>query len=641
MTKLTKLTKLKNYDKIRNFTYVDKQCAVDKPLGAIWSIESTLFRVWSPVAERITLNLYTDCITQEPYLTAEMSCENGLWECAVTGNLSGVYYTYSVSIDGMEKETIDIYAKSGGVNGVRGMVYDPSLADISFVPFKAVPKDEAIICEVHIRDFSADESGNFSIRGKFSAFTESGIKNRFGDAVGLDYLEELGITHVHLLPVADFASVDEYAYNPDYNWGYDPQNYFFPEGTYSSDPYDGFSRIKEFKSLINALHKRNIAVVMDVVFNHVYDVEKSSFNAIFPDYYFRHYQNGGLSNGSGCGNEFASERIMARKFIADCLCHWVEEYHVDGFRFDLMGLTDIATLEYCAKRLKAINPDILLYGEGWTGGDTPLPESRRGVISNIGKLPDFSMFSDEFRDCAKGSVFLDEDCGYINGKPLENSELMKCVLVGGVYHPDNQRESEYCLSDNPLQRINYVECHDNLTFADKLDISMPDSSPEERAAVNRLGAALIFLSQGIPFIALGQEFMRSKGGNHNSYNSPDSVNSIKWDMLSQNRKTADYYKGLIAIRKRFGEFGLSSGEEIRRKVSFTDLDGGAFCMRAGGFLLLVNPTDSTAAISIDGEFEVYADSEKAAAEPFDVILGSACAKSHSVLLVRQKPLEIL
>lgn len=635
------MTKTTNCDKIRNFTYIDKQYAVDKPLGAIWSRAHTIFRVWSPVADYITLNLYKDCKEKLPFFTEKLSCENGLWECAVTGNLSGVYYTYSVSIDGTEKETIDIYAKSGGVNGQRGMIYDPSLAEIPFVPFKAVPKDKAIICEAHTRDFSADESGNFSVRGKFSAFTESGVKNRFGDAVGLDYLEELGITHVHLLPIADYASVDEYAYNPEYNWGYDPQNYFFPEGAYSSDPYDGLCRIIEFKSLVNALHKRNIGVVMDVVFNHVYDVEKSSFNAIFPDYYFRHDNSGSLSNGSGCGNEFASERLMARKFIADCLCHWVEEYHVDGFRFDLMGLTDIKTLEYCAKRLKAINPDILLYGEGWTGGASPLPESRRGVISNIERLHDFSMFSDEFRDCVKGSVFSDEECGYINGKPLENAELMKSVLVGGVYHPDNQRENEYCLSDNPLQRINYVECHDNLTFADKLEISMPDSSREERAAVNRLGAALVLLAQGIPFIALGQEFMRSKGGNHNSYNSPDSVNSIKWDMLSENRETADYYKGLIAIRKRFGEFRLRSGKEIRRKVSFSDFGGGAFCMKTGGFILLVNPTDSDTILLIDGEFEVYADYEKADSEPFCVITGSACAKPHSVLLVRQKPLEIL
>lgn len=629
------MTKLINVDKIRNFTYIDKQYAVDKPLGAIWSKERTLFRVWSPVADYITLNLYADCTAEKPYLTEKMSSENGLWECAVMGNLSGMYYTYSVSIDGTEKETIDIYAKSGGVNGQRGMIYNPSLAEIPFVPFKAVPKDEAIICEVHIRDFSADDSGNFSVRGKFSAFTESGVKNRFGDAVGLDYLEELGITHVHLLPIADYASVDESTENPDYNWGYDPQNYFFPEGAYSSDPYDGFARIIEFKSLVNALHKRNIGVVMDVVFNHVYDVEKSSFNTIFPDYYFRHDNSGSLSNGSGCGNEFASERLMARKFIADCLCHWVDEYHVDGFRFDLMGLTDIETLEYCAKRLKAINPDILLYGEGWTGGASPLPESRRGVISNIERLSDFSMFSDEFRDCVKGAVFSDEDCGYINGKPSENAELMKCVLVGGVYHPDNQRENEYCLSDNPLQRINYVECHDNLTFADKLEISMPNASHEECAAVNRMGAALILLAQGIPFIALGQEFMRSKDGNHNSYNSPDSVNSIKWDMLSENKDTADYYKGLIAIRKRFGEFRLSSGEEIRQKLSFADIEGGVFCMKTGDFLLAVNPTENDVMFALDGEYSVYANHEKAASEPFAYIADSVLAKPHSVVLLRE------
>lgn len=623
------------------FSEIDKLYGTDEELGAVWSAERTVFRVWSPPAERVTVNLYRTALSNAPFLQIEMTAECGLWSAAAEGNLHGVYYTYSLVIGGAERETIDPYAKSAGANGKRGLIYDPALTEVPAAPFSAAAKADAVIYELHVRDFSMDESADFKARGKFSAFSERGVKNAFGGAAGLDYLADLGITHVHLLPVFDFASVDETAKNPAYNWGYDPQNLFAPEGSYSSDANNGLVRVREFKALVNSLHARGIGVIMDVVFNHIYDVERSPFNAVFPDYYFRRDKSGALSNGSGCGNEFASERRMARKFISDCLEHWLTEYRVDGFRFDLMGLLDIKTLNECAKRLKKINPSVLLYGEGWTGGASPLAESRRAVIPNAAKLPDFSMFSDEFRDCVKGSVFSDEDCGFINGNAQSRADLMKSALIGGVFHPDIPRERENCRPENPAQWVNYVECHDNLTFWDKLALSMPHSTETERIAADKLGAALVLLSQGVPFIAAGQEFLRSKplpdnsGFDHNSYRSPDSVNSLKWNNATGYRSVVNYYKGLIAIRKKFPVFRLRSGEEIREKIAFSDLEGGAFLAYIGDFILAVNPLSEELSFTLDGEYEVFANGDRASSEPFSKITEIIFVKPASVLLIKR------
>ncbi len=602
-----------------NFSQIDKRFATDKTLGAVYSPERTVFRVWSPLAERVSVNLYRTALSRAPFRSLPMFSENGVWTVTEDGDLSGVYYTLSLVINGRARETIDPYAKSACANGRRGFIYDPALLP-PVMPFAAVPKARAVICELHIRDFSMDKSADFKARGKYSAFTESGVTNSHGDPAGLDYLAELGITHVHLLPAFDFASVDETAKDPAYNWGYDPLNYFCPEGSYSSDANDGLARVREFREMVNSLHSRGIGVIMDVVFNHVYDAKKSPLNAVFPGYYFRHNKNGKLSNGSGCGNEIASERLMARKLIADCLCHWAREYGIDGFRFDLMALLDIDTLNLCAERLRAIDPDILLYGEGWTGGESPLPEKKRGSIANAARIPRYSLFSDEFRDCVKGSVFSDEDRGYINGNAESRAELMKTAFAGG---------------DAPIQRINYVECHDNLTFWDKLALSMPDHPEEERIAADKLGAALVLLSRGVPFIAAGQEFLRSKplknGFDHNSYKSPDSVNSLKWDNATVYRDVVEYYKGLIAVRRRFPE--LFAGE-----LAFKDLEDGAFIARAGDFTLAVNPIlpiRRALSIELDGEYEVYADGEKASPEPIRKISGIAAVSPIAILLLRK------
>ena len=418
---------------MNNFDNIDREYAYDGELGAVWSPEATGFAVWSPETESAELRLYHDDSEPEPFRTEEMHCENGVWKAEVSGDLSGVYYTYAFTRNGNTAETIDIYARSAGVNGRRGMVLDLRTTDPEgWERDRQVALGDytdAVIYELHVRDFSSDESGNFTLRGKFGAFCEKAV-NGFGETIGLDYIKKLGVTHIHLLPVSDYQSVDESDPDAGFNWGYDPLNYNIPEGSYSTDPHHGEVRVREFKQLIQAAHERGVGIIMDVVYNHTYATEDSPFNKTYPGYYYRHNADGSLSNGSACGNEFASERAMAGRFIADSLLYWAREYHIDGFRFDLMGLLDIAALNRAAAELHAENPSVILYGEGWTGGSCPLPEELRAMKKNARELPDFAMFSDDLRDGVKGSVFYDADCGYVNGKAAERAELIKSVMSG-------------------------------------------------------------------------------------------------------------------------------------------------------------------------------------------------------------------
>lgn len=349
---------------MNNFDNIDREYAYDGELGAVWSPEATRFAVWSPETESAELRLYHDDSEPEPFRTEEMHSENGVWKAEVSGNLSGVYYTYAFTRNGNIAETIDIYARSAGVNGRRGMVLDLRTTDPEgWEHDKQVTLGDytdAVIYELHVRDFSSDESGNFTLRGKFGAFCEKAV-NGFGETIGLDYIKKLGVTHIHLLPVSDYQSVDESDPDAGFNWGYDPLNYNIPEGSYSTDPHHGEVRVREFKQLIQAAHERGIGIIMDVVYNHTYATEDSPFNKTYPGYYYRHNADGSLSNGSACGNEFASERAMAGRFIADSLLYWAREYHIDGFRFDLMGLLDIAALNRAAAELRAENPSVILY----------------------------------------------------------------------------------------------------------------------------------------------------------------------------------------------------------------------------------------------------------------------------------------
>ena len=621
---------------------VDKNYAYAGELGAIYSQAQTTFRVWSPLAEKAAVKLYQNAGSRIPYCVCKMQRSGNSWEATIPGDLHGVFYTYEFTSSGKSRETIDIYARSAGANGVRGMVVDLSRTDPdgweNDRPVKLESYTDAVIYELHVRDFSSDESGNFKLRGKFGAFCEKCVTNGFSDAIGLDHIASLGITHIHLLPVFDYQTVDETDPEAGFNWGYDPLNYNIPEGSYTTDPDNGTQRVKQFKELIHAAHKKGIGVIMDVVYNHTYSTENSPFTKTFPGYYYRHNADGSLSDGSACGNEFASERVMASRFIVDSLCYLAEEYKLDGFRFDLMGLLDIQTLNKAAEKLRRINPSVILYGEGWTGGASPLDEGLRAMKKNAVELPQFAMFSDDFRDGVKGSVFEDEGCGYVNGNAEELSELMKSVISAGVFRSDVERPESECWTDTPQQAVNYVEAHDNLTLFDKLRVSMPSASEEACIAADKLAAALVFLSQGIPFMQAGQELLRSKpapdgGFVHDSYNSPDSVNGIKWNDVTIRRSVMEYYRGLIAIRKRFPEFRLRTSEEIRTLVKYEDIGSGALAVHYGEkFLLLINPSEAPLEYSLPSTADIYADSKKADAQPLYQAEGVVSVKPCSIIL---------
>ncbi len=622
-----------------SFKTVDKQYYTDHPLGEFYCKDKTEFYLWAPLAENVQIKLW---IGSKCLIENMNRIHKGVWEFRINADIDGAYYTYLVTYDGITNETIDIYTRTADANGIRGVVVDPAKADIenwgSQQYIKLDKYTDAVIYELHVRDFSMDDNVRFMNKGKFSAFSETGLTNTYGDSIGLKYIADLGVTHIHLLPVMDFASVDENA--PTFNWGYDPLNYNVPEGSYCTCPDDAVGRIRELKNLVAAVHSYGIGVIFDVVYNHTFDAENSPFGKTFPHYYYRH-EKGKYSNGSGCGNELASERGMVRRYICDSLCYIAEEYKIDGFRFDLMGLIDIETINYCADKLRTINPDILLYGEGWTGGSSPLSEELRAVKRNAVKLNRIAVFSDDMRDSVKGSVFCSSDAGFANGNADKwHCNMVKSSLIGGIYHKDIDRTKNSCWADTPCQVINYVECHDNLTLCDKLMLSMPQSTENERLAANKMSAALVMLSLGIPFIQAGQEMLRSKpDGNggfiHNSYNSSDDVNCLKWNDITTNSDIVDYYRGLIAVRKTFQEFHLTDADEIRKAVSFIDLDNGAFIMRNSDVLIVINPSGKEYRLAV-GSYDVYVDSQRASHLPLYSGSKKVGIAPHSVYMLKLK-----
>lgn len=542
--------------------------------GAIYAEDSTTFRLWSPTSELVSLQLFKDGNYGDAYEIRPMHRRaNGIWEINMSGNLDGIFYTYLIQSGDDLHEVVDINAKAVGANGVRSMVVDlPSTNPDGWHEHANIPLNsytDAVIYEVHVRDFSIGESGDFNFRGKFLAFTERGRTNFAGDSIGLDSLIELGITHVHLLPSYDFETIDELKpEKSDFNWGYDPQNFNAPEGSYSTDARNGHTRIKEFKMLIKTLHEHGIGVIMDMVYNHTYRSINSSFNRTVPNYYYR-FDGDKFSNGSGCGNEIASEREMVRKFIVDSAAFWAREYRIDGIRFDLMGLMDIVTLQEIEKSIRKFNPNFIIYGEGWTAGDTPLKCELRGTKSNAKKIPNIAFFNDNFRDAIKGNVFDSKDRGYVNGND-SLANYIKYGIVGATKHHQLSESAEMSWAVSPCQSVNYVEAHDNLTLWDKLAISNVDESHEDRVKMALLSAAIIFLSQGIPFIQAGQEFLRSKDGDENSYKSSDEINCIKWDTKSKYHDVFRYYCGLIQFRKAHNVLRLCKQSNVEKYLSFEE-----------------------------------------------------------------------
>jgi len=556
----------------------------DNDLWLSYSKEATVFRIWSPTAEMVQLKLYDEGTGGEPKALYNLHAKkDGTWEIKLKGDLNGTFYTYQVkTADVLLKETPGIYARAVGINGERAMVVDlestnPEGWEDDKGPGISYP-DEAVLYELHMRDLSVYPESGIKHKGKYTGLAEKGTRGPGGVATGLDHLLELGITHVHLLPVFDFNFLDEA--RPDsaqYNWGYNPFNYNTPEGSYSTDPWNGEVRIKEFKQMVRTLHDNNIGVIMDVVYNHTALYEHSNFNLEVPGYFYRHMEDGKPSNASACGNELASERAMVRKYIIESVTYWAREYHLDGFRFDLMAILDVETMNEIAAALKAINQDIIIYGEGWSAGSSPYPAEKRAFKFNLPQMPGISAFSDEIRDGLKGSVFETMDKGFVNGE--ENTEeSVKMGIVGCIEHPqvDYSRvnASKEAWTTHPWQAVAYVSCHDNLTLYDKLKLSCPEATEEDIIAMDRLAIAVVLTSQGMAFLHAGSELLRSKKGVENSYISPDSINQIDWSRKMKYPGTFNYYRNLVKLRKEHPAFRMRTGEEVRKNLEFHTTENG-------------------------------------------------------------------
>lgn len=549
-------------------------------LGVTYNAQVSLFKVWSPKAVSVCLVLYSagDGDNKIEEIPMKKGAK-GIWQASVNRDLKGVYYTYKITRDKATKEVMDPYAKACGVNGRRGMVID--LKDTNpqgWEDQKVIKIDtptDAVIYELHVRDLSIDVNGNMKHKGKFLAFTETETKSNEGETTGIEHIKELGVTHVQLLPIYDYLTVDESKDDgSEYNWGYDPLNYNIPEGSYSTDPYHGEVRIKELKSAIMSLHNNGLGVIMDVVYNHTAKSQDSDLNILMPNYYYRTNKDGTFSNGSACGNEIASEHHMVRKMIIDSVVYWAKEYKLDGFRFDLMGVLDIETMNRIYEELHKINPNIILYGEGWTGGKCGLSEKKRAMKVNASRLKHVGVFNDDLRDGVRGDVFINEAKGFIAGES-NMEESVKFGIVASTNHPQIDFEkvnySNEAYAKVPGQTINYVSAHDNLTLWDKIEASCKEATMEERIKMQKLANAIVLTSQGVPFIHAGAEFARTKYGDENSYNSSDEINKMDWKRKSEFKEVFNYYKGLIELRKKHPAFRMKTTEEIAEHLIFMEM----------------------------------------------------------------------
>ncbi|NLK95532.1 MAG: type I pullulanase [Clostridiales bacterium] len=627
----------------------------DGELGAIYSKDKTEFIIWAPTANKVELKLYES--TNKPI--SMIKEEKGIWKTVVLGDLNGVYYNYLVDVDGKVNEVVDPYAKAVGVNGLKSMVIDLESTNPEGWEEDKKPDlnriIDSILYEAHIRDFSIDESSGVSKknRGKYNGMWEENTTIPGTNIkTCIDHLKELGITTLHLLPTFDYCTVDESKPEvPQYNWGYDPQNFNVPEGSYSLDPFNGEVRIKEFKEMILHLHKAGIRVVMDMVYNHTFASYDSNLNKAVPNYYYRQDSNGNFSNGSGCGCELASERPMVRKLITDSVVYWAKEYHIDGFRFDLMGLTDIQTMKELRFRLNKIDKTIILYGEGWQGGASPLPEREAALKYNTVKYgsSQIAVFNDNTRDGIKGHVFNAKERGFVNDQP-GYEETIKFGVVAATYHSDINysmvANSKDPWANEPYQTVNYDSAHDNFTLWDKLQVSTEGKSEEELIQMNKLAAAIVFTSQGIPFIQAGEELARTKVNpdgtlNENSYNSPDSVNRIDWNRKIKYKELFDYYKGLIKLRKNHKAFRMDFNSEIQDNLKFLNpgisnvvaysINGGAVKDKYNEIIVICNANNFNIKIDLPNkEYVIIVNEKSAGTEKLDEIKeGSIEVKSKS------------
>ena len=623
-------------------------------LGATYTKENTKLRLWAPLAVDVQVYLYKNgdpAAQEEPDEKIPMTKDvNGTWVATLDGDRNGTYYTYWVDNYTAQKECVDPYARTTGVNGRRAMIIDLDATDPEGWaddkdPHYDEPITDAIIWELHVRDLSSDPSSGVKEewRGKYMALTQTGTVNSHDQSTGLDYIKKLGITHIHLLPVYDFGSVDETT-STAFNWGYDPMNYNVPEGSYSTDPFNGEVRVKEFKQMVKALHDNGISVIMDVVYNHVYDGAKFCMNNTVPDYFSRP-----SGSGSGCGNDTASERVMVRKYIVDSVNYWADEYHIDGFRFDLAGVLDTVTINEVVKTVNEKHPNVIFYGEGWTSGGVEFtkPGMEQAVMANSSKTPGFAYFSDTIRNTLKGGTFNGLTAGYISGGSVSLGDLNACF----------KGMPSWCTT--PTQSINYVSAHDNNTLYDHMTLVKPDATVADKVAMNKLAVAFYMAAQGTPFMQAGEEFLRSKpdatqsdGYNENSYNAPDSVNSLKWDELYDvsSLDLLDYYQGMIAFRKAHPALRMTSGSDVNANI-FTlsnlpanvlgyRINGGVNGETAEGIVCIYNANTDAAEVELpDGKWHICVNGEKAGVYSMGTVSGKVTVEGVSALILVKGDVE--
>lgn len=540
----------------------------DGELGPIYSKASTTLRVWAPTATNVSALIYKDLDGALDQNLPMQKGRNGTWELKLDGDRHLTAYTYLVTHGNRKIEAVDPYVRSATINGKRGVILDMAKTNPAGWPFKPAafsgkPTD-AVFYELHVRDLGMDPNSGIRNKGKFVSLMEAGTKSPAGDMTGIDAIVDLGVTHLQLLPIYDYASIDE-TRNDQFNWGYDPLNYNVPEGSYATDPSDPVARVRELKQAIAYANSRGLRVVMDVVYNHVYDVTSHSFQKLVPGYYFRTDRNGNWANGTGVGNEVASERSMARKFIVESASYWAKEYRLGGFRFDLMGIHDTETMNQIRTAINKIDPSFVIIGEGWNMGQE-VPAELKANQLNAYQMPGIAHFNDGIRDGLKGSVFNDLDTGWATGKSSAETQVMEGI-VGQIRYSDSLGGQWGDIQ--PGQSVSYVEAHDNLTLADKLLVSVPTADAAERSRLHRFASSVALLAQGVAFIHAGQEFERSKDGDHNSYKSPDSVNALRWLERERNSVTVDFFKGLIELRKAHPAFRMASAEQVRKNLKFT------------------------------------------------------------------------
>ncbi len=609
-------------------------------LGAAWTKEHTFFRLWAPTAEEVSINLYAggtagkmDLLTQEKMVRDVC----GTWVADVHGNLNGFYYTYLVRVNGKEVEACDPYARSTGVNGQRAMILDlastnPEGWEQDRDPHAGQSSTDAAIYELHIRDLSMDESSGITHKGKFLGLAQTGTTTPSGIPTGIDHIRQLGITHVHLLPVYDFGFTDETLPEPQYNWGYDPVNFNVPEGSYSTDPYNGAVRVAEMKQMVKALHDNGLSVIMDVVYNHVYHDQPFCFNQIVPAYFSRVNEAGIWSSGSICGNDTASERTMVRKYIVDSVNYWADEYHIDGFRFDLVGLIDVQTIHEIIATVHKKHPNVIFYGEGW---DMPTELTKPGIElaiqPNSHKLPGFAFFSDTLRDLMRGDIREHTAPGFVAGAKTSR-EALDASFMG---MPE--------WAAQPRQCVNYVSCHDNHTLFDRLALTAPLASREERIRMNTLAAAFSILAQGIPFFQAGEEMLRTKpdgsgGFDDNSYRAADSVNALKWNDLNEPeyRHTATYYQGLLSFRRAHPALRLQTREDVLaavKPVAVEDPQAAAYLIDDSIFVIF-NASAKEVPVSLpEGVWNLNICQDTAGTEPLSKVENSIQASPISATVL--------